>query len=250
MTSPIEQFEIHTLTAPLFHVGASPVAFTSSAAWMIVAGTLCLGGMALALRKQALVPGRAQAVVEALYDMIVDLVDNAAGEKSRPFFPFIFALFLFIMACNLMGMMPHVLTVTSHLAVNLALAGILFLVIFTTGLVRNGLGFFRLFLPPGVPMLLVPFMVLIELVSFLIRPFSLSMRLAANMFAGHILMKVFAGMTAGLVATMSGLAVVGILPLVLNVAIIGFEFFVALLQAYIFAILSAVYLRDALEVHH
>ena len=248
MASPIEQFEIHALTPPLFHLAGQPVAFTNSALYMFLAVALATALTVVAMRPQALVPGRWQMLAETLYNAIADTVTSAAGEKAKPFFPFIFTLFIFIMCCNLLGMIPHSLTVTSHIIVNLSLALFIFVVITITGIVKHGLHFFSLFVPHGVPWALLPFLMIIEVLSFLIRPFSLSVRLFANMMAGHILLKVFAGMTAGLITT-GGLAAIGILPLALNVAITAFEFFVAALQAYIFAILTAVYLRDALELH-
>ncbi len=248
MASPIEQFEIHALTPPLFHLAGQPVAFTNSALYMFFAVALATALTVLAMRPRAIVPGRWQMLAETLDNFIADMVASAAGEKAKPFFPFIFTVFIFIMCCNMLGMIPHSLTVTSHIVVNLALALFIFVVITVTGFVKHGFRFFGLFVPHGVPWALLPFMMVIEVVSFLVRPFSLSVRLFANMLAGHILLKVFAGMTASL-ATAGGLAVIGVLPLALNVAITAFEFFVAGLQAYIFAILTAVYLRDALELH-
>lgn len=248
MASPIEQFEIHPLSAPLFDLAGRSVAFTNSALYMILAVAMAVALIALAARPRALVPGRWQMLAEALYNMVSDMVESAAGEKARPFFPLIFSLFIFILCCNTLGMIPHSLTVTSHIIVNLALALMIFFIVTIVGIVRHGVHFFSLFVPSGVPWVMMPFMVCIELLSFLIRPFSLSIRLFANMLAGHILLKVFAGMTAGLV-TAGWLSTIGILPLTINVAIVAFEFFVAFLQAYIFAILSSVYLRDALELH-
>lgn len=248
MQSPIEQFELHNLTQPLFHLAGHPVAFTNSALYMFIAVGLATALTVVAMQPQAVIPGRWQMLAETMYNFIADMVSSAAGEKARPFFPFIFTIFIFIMCCNLLGMIPHSLTVTGQIVVNLALALFIFAVITVTGIVKHGLHFFSLFVPHGVPGFLLPFLVLIEIVSFCVRPLSLSIRLFANMMAGHILLKVFAGMAGGL-ATAGALSVFGVLPLMLNVAIDGFEFFVAVLQAYIFAILTAVYLRDALELH-
>ncbi len=248
MASLLEEFEVHALSGPLFSVGGHPVAFTNSALFMflaIIAGTAL---MTLAMRPQALVPGRWQMVAETIYNTISKLVEGAAGKKAKPFFPFIFSIFIFIMFCNLFGLIPGALTVTSHIIVNLGLALLLFLVIFITGFARHGLHFLHIFLPKGVPMALAPFLIVIELISFLVRPFSLSIRLFANMLAGHILLQVFAGMIVSLLAA-GWLAGLSVLPLIANIAITGFEFFVALLQAYIYTILSAVYLRDAIEMH-
>lgn len=249
MQSPIEQFELHSiLSEPLFTLGGQPVHFTNSALYMIIAVALASFLTVYAMRSASVVPGRMQMLAEGIYNFIAEMVESAAGEKARPFFPFIFSIFIFIMCCNLLGMIPHSLTVTGQIIVNLALALFIFVVISITGFVRHGFHFFSLFVPHGVPNFLLPFLIIIELVSFCVRPFSLSIRLFANMMAGHILMKVFAGMAGGL-ASLGLVALVGVLPAALNIAVIAFEFFVALLQAYIFAILTAVYLRDALELH-
>lgn len=248
MASPLEQFEIRALTPPLFEIAGHPVAFTNSSLFMLAAVGAATLFFVLTMRAQAVVPGRWQMFAEKIYGMIAGMVESAAGEKARPYFPFIFSVFLFILFANLLGMIPHSLTVTSHIIVNLALAFLVFAVIIFTGFAKHGLHFFALFAPKGAPLAIMPILIVIELVSFLIRPFSLAIRLFANMLAGHILLKVFAGMTAGL-ATAGWLSTLGILPLFLNIAITGFEFFVAFLQAFIFSILISVYLRDALELH-
>ena len=248
MASPLEQFQIHALTPPLFEIAGHPVAFTNSSLFMLCAVAAATAFFALAMRPRAVIPGRWQIFAEKIYGLVANMVSSAAGEKARPYFPFIFSVFLFILFANLLGMIPHSLTVTSHVIVNLALAVLVFLVIIGTGFTKHGLHFFALFAPKGAPIVIMPFLVVIEIISFLIRPFSLAIRLFANMLAGHILLKVFAGMTAGL-ATAGWVAGIGILPLMLNIAITGFEFFVAFLQAFIFSILISVYLRDALELH-
>jgi F-type H+-transporting ATPase subunit a len=248
MASPIAQFEIKTLSEPFFHLMGAPVALTNSAVMMILVTALSTLLMIMAMRPAAIVPGRLQMLVEILHNMVAGVVDSSAGPKSKPYFPFVFSIFMFILLANMLGMIPHSFTITSHLIVNLALALLIFLVITVTGFVKHGVHFLHLFVPSGVPGFLLPIMIFIELLSFLIRPLSLSIRLFANMLAGHILLKVFATMTAGLMTT-GALAVIGVLPLALNIAITGFEFFVAFLQAYIFAILTSVYLRDALEMH-
>jgi F-type H+-transporting ATPase subunit a len=248
MASLMDEFEIHHMSRPLFTIGGHTIAITNSTIFMflaIVASTLF---MTLAMRKRALVPGRWQMLAESFYNMVVDMVLGAAGKHAMPFFPFIFSIFIFILFCNLFGMFPMSLAVTAHIIINFAIAIMLFVVIIITGLVRHGLRFFSMFVPPGAPKAMLPFLVLIELMSFLVRPFSLSIRLFANMLAGHILLQVFAGMTVSLLAA-GWLAGLSILPIVANIAITAFEFFVAFLQAYIYAILSSVYLRDALELH-
>jgi F-type H+-transporting ATPase subunit a len=249
MASLLEEFQIHKMSSPMFFVGSHPIAFTNSSLFMLLAIVSSTALMVLAMRPQALVPGRWQMLAETLYNTIAQMVESTAGEKSRPFFPFIFSIFVFILFCNLFGMLPGSLAVTSHILINFAIALALFTIIIITGFVKHGVHFLYLFIPPGAPKFMLPFLAVIELFSFLVRPFSLSIRLFANMLAGHILLGVFAGMTVTLLAAGWFLKPFGILPLVVNIGITGFEFFVALLQAYIYAILSAVYLRDALEMH-
>lgn len=246
--SLLEEFEIHSLSQPLFSLAGHPISFTNSSLFMFLAIGTAAALMIGAMRPQAVVPGRWQMLAESFYNMIATMVEGTAGEHARPFFPFIFSLFIFIFFCNLFGMLPGSLSVTSHIIVNLSLALLLFAIIIVTGFVKHGLHFLHLFVPPGVPLVMTPVFAVLELFSFLVRPFSLSIRLFANMLAGHILLGVFAGMCVSLMAAgwFSGLS---ILPLGLNVAITGFEFFVAFLQAYIYAILASVYLRDALEMH-
>jgi F-type H+-transporting ATPase subunit a len=249
-SSLLEEFEIHDLSAPLFHIGSHPIAFTNSALFMVIATFAATALMVCAMRPAAMVPGRWQMLTEKLYNMIADMLHSTAGEDSKPFFPFIFTVFVFILFCNLFGMLPHSLAVTSHILVNVAIAMTLFAIIIITGFVRHGAHFLHLFVPPGVPGFMLPFMIPIEAFSFLVRPFSLSIRLFANMLAGHILLGVFAGMSIALLAAASvWMKPVAVLPLVMNIGITGFEFFVAFLQAYIYTVLAAVYLRDAIEMH-
>ena len=248
MASLLEEFEIHSLGAPLFSLGGQPVAFTNSALFMFLAIGACTLLMVAAMRPQAIIPGRWQMIAEKIYELVAEMVDSAAGEKARPFFPFVFTIFTFILFCNLFGMIPWSFAVTSHLVVNLAIALALFFIIIITGFVRHGFHFLSLFVPAGVPKVMIAPMVIIEFFSFAVRPFSLSIRLFANMLAGHILLQVFAGMVLSLSAA-GWLAGLSVLPMVADIAITGFEVFVAFLQAYIYAILAAVYLRDAVEMH-
>ncbi|MDE1900933.1 MAG: F0F1 ATP synthase subunit A [Alphaproteobacteria bacterium] len=248
MASLLEEFEIHSISAPLFSVDGHAVTFTNSALFMVIAITACTALMVGAMRPQAVVPGRWQMLAEKIYNLAADMLQAGGGEKARPFFPFIFTIFTFILFCNLFGMLPGSLSVTSHIIINFAIAMFLFAVIIVTGFVRQGWHFLSLFVPSGLPKVMVPPMVLIEILSFAVRPFSLSIRLFANMLAGHILLQVFAGMAATMLAA-GWLAGFSILPMGVNIAITGFEFFVACFQAYIYAILSSIYLRDALEHH-
>lgn len=248
MSSPIAQFEIHNVTPPLFHFAGHPVAITNSAIYMFVIVTVASLFLVLSTRGRSIIPGRWQMFVESIKNAVAGMVESAAGPKSEPFVPFFISVFIFILFANLIGMIPGTLTVTSHVVVNVALAFMIFAVIVITGFVHHGLHFFKKFVPSGLPFYLVPFIFVVEFISFFIRPLSLSIRLFANMLAGHILLKVFAGMSVSL-ASAGILSVLGVLPLVFNIAIVAFEFFVALLQAYIFAFLASMYLRDAFELH-
>lgn len=248
MHSPLEQFQVNTL-AP-FSLAGHDLPFTNASLFMLLAlaasALLLLGG----LGRGRLVPTRMQMLSETIYGTISNMVDSVAGPKARPFFPFIFSLFIFILFGNLLGLFPGAFTFTSHLVVTFALAALVFLAVTITGFVKHGFHFLHLFIPAGTPLALIPVMFVIELFSFCIRPFSLAIRLFANMLAGHILLKVFAGLAIMLVAALGTLGyAVAILPVLMNIFVVGFEFFVAGLQAYIFAILASVYLRDALEMH-
>ncbi len=248
MHSPIEQFEVHDLSAPLFDLGGHAITFTNFSLGAVLAVVCGMLLVLLPMMRRHVIPSRWQVLVETIYNMVDGLLLEGAGPKGRPFLPFLFTIFLFIAMSNVLGLIPGLYTVTSQLIANLCLALAVIIVVLTTGFVKHGFHFFHVFLPSGVPGFLAPVIFPIEMVSFFIRPFSLSLRLFANMLAGHILLKVFAGMTAA-IATSGWVAGVGVLPLLLNVAIVGFEVFVALLQAYIFTVLSSVYLRDALEMH-
>jgi len=248
MHSPIAQFEIHDMSGPIFDFAGHAISFSNFTLAIVL--TLLLGVLfvVLPVSRRSVIPGRWQVLLEASFGAIEGALIEAAGPKAKPFLPYIFSIFLFIMLSNLLGLIPGVYTVTSQLVANLCLAISVMLVVIVTGFIKHGFHFLHIFLPSGVPGFLAPFIFPIEMVSFFIRPFSLSLRLFANMLAGHILLKVFAGMTAS-IATAGWVGTIGVLPLILNVAIVGFEVFVALLQAYIFTVLSSVYLRDALEMH-
>lgn len=248
MASIFEEFEIHRIGEPLFSLAGHPIAFTTSALFMFLSVLGCTLFMVMAMRPQAVVPGRWQMAAEKLYDLVTEMVRTGAGEHAKAFFPFIFTVFSFILFANLFGLLPRSVSVTSHVIVNFSIALILFGVIIITGFVRHGFKFVSIFLPKGIPVFVAPVMFFIELFSFMVRPFSLSIRLFGNMLAGHLLLQVFSGFIATLVAAgwLAGLAIV---PLVADIAIIAFELFVAFLQAYIYAILASVYLHDAIEMH-
>ncbi len=250
MSELLEEFEIHALGKPFMAIGDHPIAFTNSALFMFLAVLCSTALMVWAMKPKALVPGRWQMLAETLYNLVANMLESSAGEKAKPFFPLIFTIFVFILFSNLLGMLPWSLSVTGHVLVNLTIALILFAVIIVTGFAKHGLRFLGIFVPRGAPGFMLPFLVVLEFFSFAVRPLSLSIRLFANMLAGHILLGVFAGMGVSLAATGWAMGVgIGFLPLVVNVAITAFEFFVAFLQAYIYAILASIYLRDALETH-
>jgi F-type H+-transporting ATPase subunit a len=240
--SPLEQFVIKRF-APM-DVGGIDASFTNSALWMVIAALLVALLMTAAMRNRALVPGRWQSIAEISYEFIANMVRDNAGDAGRRYFPFVFTLFMFILACNLLGMVPYSFTPTSHIVVTFALAAIVFIGVTIIGFARHGLHFFSFFVPKGVPVALLPLLVVIEVISYLIRPVSLSVRLFANMLAGHTMLKVFAGFVIAL-GVLGGWA-----PLAFVVALTGLEILIAFLQAYVFAILTCLYLNDALHLHH
>jgi len=246
---PIHQFQIKNITT-LGEIGGVEIAFTNSAAFMLAAVALTAGGLILATAGRAMVPGRVQSVAEVVYEFVADMVRQSAGEEGMRFFPLVFTLFSFILVLNMFGMIPGFFTVTSHIVVTAVLALIVFFTVIVYGFYKNGLKFFRLFVPSGIPIYILPLIVFIEILSFLSRPISHSVRLFANMLAGHITLKVF----AGFIVMLSGFGVVGwvgaLLPLALTVALTALEFLVAFLQAYVFAILTCIYLHDALHPGH
>ncbi|APF36882.1 F0F1 ATP synthase subunit A [Chelatococcus daeguensis] len=254
--NPIEQFEIKNLI-PLGNIGGQEIAFTNSALFMVGAVALITLGFTAATAGRSLVPGRAQAAAEMLYEFVANTLRQSAGEKGMKFFPFVFSLFMFVLTCNMLGMIPGFFTVTSHVIVTFALAILVIGTVIVYGFVKHGTHFLGLFVPSGVPAWLLPFMVVIELISFLSRPISLSLRLFANMLAGHVALKVFAGFIValgGLAASGGMTGVLGVagaaLPLAMAVALTAFEFLVAFLQAYVFTILTCIYLHDALHPGH
>jgi F-type H+-transporting ATPase subunit a len=239
--SPLSQFQLIELVP--IRIGGINASFTNSSLWMVVALAGVTLFLTLGMRKHALVPGRWQSMAEMSYEFIANLVRDNAGSEGKRFFPFIFSLFMFILFCNVLGMIPYTFTVTSHIIVTLAMALTVFIGVTIIGFVKNGWKFLHLFCPAGVPVLVMPLLIPIEIISYFVRPISLSVRLFLNMMVGHTMLKVFAGFVVLL-------GIWGIGPLAFIVVFIGFEFFVALLQAYIFAVLSCLYLNDALHPHH
>lgn len=191
---------------------------------------------------RSLVPGRLQSIAELSYEFVGNMIRSNVGTEGRKYFPFIFSLFMFILAGNLLGMIPYSFTFTSHIIVTITMAMVVFIGTTLIGFIKHGFGFLKFFLPHGTPMYLAPLLVPIEVLSYLTRPISLALRLFANMTAGHTLLKVFGGFVAGL-------GIIGVVPLLAVIAITGLEFLIAFLQAYVFAILSCIYLNDALHMH-
>ncbi|HEX8167805.1 MAG TPA: F0F1 ATP synthase subunit A [Beijerinckiaceae bacterium] len=249
MADPIHQFELKPLLR-LGHVGNTEIVFTQSALYMLAAVAIIALLSLAATRRSALVPGRLQSLVEMSYEFVASTVRSSAGNDGMRFFPLVFSLFTFVLILNLFGIIPYSFTVTSHIIITFALAAIVIGTVIVYGFWKHGLHFLRLFVPSGVPVYILPLVTLIEIISFLSRPISLSVRLFANMLAGHITLKVF----AGFVASLGALGAFGwfgaILPLGMTVALTALELLVAVLQAYVFTILTCIYLNDALHPGH
>ena len=251
---PMEQFEILPIVPLKF--GSYDISLTNSSLWMLIGTGAIILFFAFATGKTHLVPGRLQAMAETLYEFVSDLVRDTIGPEGRKFFPYVFTLFIWILIANLFGLLPsfpgiphelHTFTPTSHLIVTLALAMVTITIVIVYGFYKNGLGFFKLFAPSGVPLWLMPILVPVEVISFLSRPLSLAIRLFANMFAGHVILKLFAGFVVSLVGTSSAVMIFGLAPFLGAIAVTALEFLVAALQAYVFAVLTCIYLNDAVH---
>lgn len=249
MASPIEQFEIIRYFT-IGHVGGHEIAVTNSALFMAIAVTGISAFLIGSTRGRGLVPSRMQSLAEISYEFVAGMIRSTAGQDGMRFFPFVFTLFMFVLILNMIGIIPFSFTVTSHIVITLSLALMVFVTVVGYGFWTHGAKFLRLFVPSGVPIYIVPLVSLIEVISFVSRPISHSVRLFANMLAGHITLKVF----AGFVPMLAGLGVLGwagaAFPLALTVAITALEVLVAFLQAYVFAILTCIYLNDAIHPGH
>lgn len=245
---PMYQFKVEPIIEGR-EFGIIDTTFSNASLWMVVTVVAIVGFLALTTGKK-LIPGRMQSVGELSYEFIADMVRSSIGSEGMKFFPFIFTLFFFVLFANLIGMNPYAFTTTSHLAVTIALAVFTVGMVVVVGFIKNGLGFLKLFAPSGLPAPMYLIIVPIEIISFLSRPLSLSVRLFANMLAGHVMLKVFAIFVAFLVGKGGILAVSAIVPILGTTAIIALEFLVAFLQAFVFAILACVYLNDAFHVEH
>lgn len=240
MDNPLHQFEITTLI-PL-HILGYDVSFTNSALFMLITILGIFSLFYLGIRHKATIPGRLQSLVELIFEFVETMTQENIGADSLKFLPFVLSLFLFILFGNMFGMIPYAFTFTSQIILTFALAAIVFIMVTLVGFMTHGVKFLAHFMPSGVPIFLAPLIVPIEMISYLSRPVSLSIRLFANMMAGHTMLKVFAIFTISL-------GVAGISTIIVNILLIGFEFLVAFLQAYVFSVLTCLYLKDALSTH-
>lgn len=238
---PLHQFQIKPYIP--IEIAGYDLSFTNSSLFMVLAAAGTIAFMSAGINHRALIPGRLQSAAEMMYEFVANMLKDQTGPKGRQFFPFVFTVFSVVLFGNMLGMVPYSFTYTSHIIVTLTLAMVVFLTVTAVGFLRHGLHFFSLFAPAGAPAWLLPLIVPIEMLSYLSRPVSLSVRLFANMMAGHTMLKVFAGFSV-----LMGVGL-GVAPLVINIALTGFEILVAFLQAYVFAVLTCVYLRDAIELH-
>ena len=242
-TNPMHQFNVYKI-GPEIKINGLDISFTNASLFMVISGIFISLFLLLGTKDKKIIPGKFQLIAEMLYNFISKMISDTAGKKAKPYFSFIFSLFIFVLFCNMVGMLPYSFTVTSHIIVTLAFAMFIFIGVTILGFVIHGFKYLKIFVPSGVPMVLLPIIMIIEIISYLSRPVSLSVRLFANMMAGHTMLKVFGGfvISLGLVA--------GWLPLTFSVALTGLEILVAFLQAYVFAILTCIYLNDALNLHH
>ena len=238
--SPLEQFVWKPIVPA--EIGGIDISFSNSSLFMTITVVVATLFLVLGMRRSAIVPGRWQVAVELSYEFIAGLLRDTVGAEGRKYFPIVFTLFMFVLLGNLLGMVPYSFTFTSHIVVTFAMAIVIFIFVTILGFVKHGMHFFSFFAPPGTPVVMLPLLVPIEIISYLSRPISLSVRLFANMLAGHTLIKVIAGFIALL-------GVAGVLPFALVVALTGLEILIAFLQAYVFAILTCLYINDAIHLH-
>ena len=241
-SNPMHQFEVYSI-GPEIILGPANLSFTNSSLFMAVSSATIMLLLFFGTKKKSIIPSKIQLVAEMSYSFVAKMINDTAGADAKPFFPFIFTLFMFVLFCNMIGMLPYSFTVTSHIIVTFALAATVFVGVTVIGFIKHGIKYLELFVPKGVPVALLPLIIIIEIISYLSRPVSLSVRLFANMMAGHTMLKVFGGFVISL-----GL-LGGWLPLGFSVALTGLEILVAFLQAYVFAILTCIYLNDALNLH-
>lgn len=248
MPDPIHQFDLHRI----FNINlfGHDISFTNSSFYMLASALAVVGFLTYAMQSRALVPNRLQSTAEMAYEFVAGMIRDSMGEEGMKFFPLIFTLFMFIFAANMIGLIPGAFTVTSHIIVTAALALLVFFTVIIVGFWKNGIHFLRLFVPEGVPIYVLPLVSAIEVISFFSRPISHSLRLFANMLAGHITLKVFAGFIVMLLGAAGTVKLLAPLPLIAVVGITALEFLVAFLQAYVFTMLTCMYLNDALHPGH
>jgi F-type H+-transporting ATPase subunit a len=242
-SNPMQQFSVHKI-GPEIKIAGIDFSFTNASLFMVISAALILFFLFLGTKEKKIIPDKLQLIAEIFYSFVAKMISDTAGSKAKPYFPFIFSLFMFVLFCNMVGMLPYSFTVTSHIIVTLILALFIFIAVTIIGFAKHGFKYLSIFVPSGVPAVLLPLITIIEIISYLSRPVSLSVRLFANMMAGHTMLKVFGGFVISL-----GI-LGGWLPLSFSVALTGLEILVAFLQAYVFAILTCIYLNDALNLHH
>ena len=242
-TNPMHQFNVYRI-GPEISLGNVDLSFTNASLFMMISALSIISIFFVGTKRKAIIPTKIQLLAELSYTLMAKMINDTAGSKAKPYFPFVFSLFMFVLFCNMLGMLPYSFTVTSHIIVTFALAAVIFVGVTIIGFVNHGVRYLKLFIPSGVPVFLLPLIVIIEIISYLSRPVSLSVRLFANMMAGHTMLKVFGGFVISL-----GI-IGGWLPLSFTVALTGLEILIAFLQAYVFAILTCIYLNDALNLNH
>ena len=241
-SNPMQQFTVYKI-GPEIKIGGIDLSFTNASLFMVISASAILLLLFLGSKEKKIVPNKIQLISEIFYTFVAKMISDTAGTKAKPYFPFIFSLFMFVLFCNMIGMLPYSFTVTSHIIVTLIMALFIFIAVTIIGFIKHGFKYLSIFVPSGVPTVLLPLITIIEIISYLSRPVSLSVRLFANMMAGHTMLKVFGGFVVSL-----GI-LGGWLPLSFSVALTGLEILVPFLQAYVFAILTCIYLNDALNLH-
>ena len=243
LLNPMHQFNVYRI-GPNIVIGNVDISFTNASLFMMISSLAIISLFFFGIKRKSIIPTKIQLITELSYTFVSKMISDTAGPKAKPYFPFIFTLFMFVLFCNMLGMLPYSYTVTSQIIVTFTLASIIFVGVTIIGFISHGTRYLKLFVPSGIPLILLPLIIVIEIISYLSRPVSLSVRLFANMMAGHTMLKVFGGFVISL-----GI-IGGWLPLSFTVALTGLEILVAFLQAYVFAILTCIYLNDALNLNH
>jgi len=248
LADPIHQFIIQPIAD--IEIAGYDLSFTNSSLWMVIGAVVSTLFLTVAMRRNAMIPGRFQMCAEIVFEFVTKMVNENIGPKGRQYFPFIFTLFMFVLMGNMLGLLPYAFTYTSHLIVTIGCAILIFLMTICFGLYNHGLKFFGMFIPPGAPWWLLPFILPLELISFFVRPITHSVRLFANMMAGHLILKIVISFAISAASLGGAWFALGIFPTLFNVIMLAFELLVAGIQAYVFAILACVYLKDSVDLHH